>query len=621
MNVLEEEAKDENCDAATESNLRYCVPNKSNLSYCDSFLGDKGCSELMRDFSFSLITNLDLRGNNIGFEGIRCIADMLHTNKTIQILSLEWNVIGSNDAGVGLLAACLEVNSTLKELDIRNNRIGPEGASAVARAMKSNTGLCSIDIRWNEIGTKGGNAFLQSLLNSNKTLCVLKLCGNGVSLNCENQINEFLDRNENPGIALSRSNAKMESIKQKARNEEVENVHRLKNTNEASYSLLKNVDVLKSNNTSILDEDINEAIHAERIIAMELTVRDRDVLIRTANDDIELKDKMIEGLQEELRLKLNHIDSLCTEKKTLQSKIVAQESSLKDNECQMKQLNTKLQATEENLSNRDIAFDLSTNEIKTMQFELQQTKNFIVGLKTSLESSQIEKAKVFNLLEVEKANNSKLSEKLLREELAHENKIDELINTSQSKLAEVESRLKNEIEMRAHDVRNFKREHEAAISEKAKQHALHVTKLQDDFEGQKGILQKQHLDYIQDLEEKHQLELATLNTKHHLELDRECILAAEQAVESALDSAVKSAVTMAVQDMEVEHKHALWKHEQSIQQKYKDEMELKYILWQKERDRLEGEIKTHKNRNSDLKQQHEDEMNKLQDHIQAFFVK
>ena len=78
---------------------------------------------------------------------------------------------------------------TLEELDLRNNKIGPQGVQLLAAALKHNTSLrrlgnfslCQsiIDLRWNSAGLTGARAFVDSL-KSNFTLTEIDLTGNEV---------------------------------------------------------------------------------------------------------------------------------------------------------------------------------------------------------------------------------------------------------------------------------------------------------------------------------------------------------------------------------------------------------------------------------------------------------
>ena len=59
-------------------------------------------------------------------------------------MNLEWNCIGIWDSGVKAVADGLSVNQSLTELDLRNNKIGPQGAQTLALALKHNTTLSKL---------------------------------------------------------------------------------------------------------------------------------------------------------------------------------------------------------------------------------------------------------------------------------------------------------------------------------------------------------------------------------------------------------------------------------------------------------------------------------------------
>lgn len=56
-------------------------------------------------------------------------------------LLLEWNCIGIWESGIHALGDALSINQNLEELDLRNNKIGPNGAVALALGLKHNTRL------------------------------------------------------------------------------------------------------------------------------------------------------------------------------------------------------------------------------------------------------------------------------------------------------------------------------------------------------------------------------------------------------------------------------------------------------------------------------------------------
>lgn len=125
------------------------------------------------------VEHIDLRGNNIRSDGATSIAQLLKVNTSIQTISLEWNCIGIWETGIQSLADALSVNRTLVELDLRNNKIGPQGIRSLSIALKHNTSLKRIDLRWNNAGIIGGRA-LVDMLKWNETVNELDLNGNEI---------------------------------------------------------------------------------------------------------------------------------------------------------------------------------------------------------------------------------------------------------------------------------------------------------------------------------------------------------------------------------------------------------------------------------------------------------
>lgn len=74
------------------------------------------------------VTKLELKANNIGEKGVAQLAALMQENGSIKKLSLEWNCIGLSDIGLATLCQALYHNTTLQELDLRNNQIGGSGA-------------------------------------------------------------------------------------------------------------------------------------------------------------------------------------------------------------------------------------------------------------------------------------------------------------------------------------------------------------------------------------------------------------------------------------------------------------------------------------------------------------
>jgi Ran GTPase-activating protein (RanGAP) involved in mRNA processing and transport len=87
--------------------------------------------------------------------------------------------VGIWENGVKALADSLTINQTLRELDLRNNKIGPQAAQYFSIALKHNTFLRKLDLRWNAVGLTGAKALLDTF-KWNFTLTNVDLTGNDV---------------------------------------------------------------------------------------------------------------------------------------------------------------------------------------------------------------------------------------------------------------------------------------------------------------------------------------------------------------------------------------------------------------------------------------------------------
>lgn len=71
-------------------------------------------------------------------------------------------------------------NSSLTELDLRNNGISTTGGVALGEMLAKNTSLKRIDLRWNSLGASGGRAILDGMQH-NSSVIELTLAGNKVA--------------------------------------------------------------------------------------------------------------------------------------------------------------------------------------------------------------------------------------------------------------------------------------------------------------------------------------------------------------------------------------------------------------------------------------------------------
>jgi len=91
---------------------------------------------------------LELANNKIGNEGASALAEGLQTNTTITVLNLANNKIGNE--GASALAQVLQTNTTITVLDLANNQIGNEGAAALAEVLQTNTTITVLNLVGNE---------------------------------------------------------------------------------------------------------------------------------------------------------------------------------------------------------------------------------------------------------------------------------------------------------------------------------------------------------------------------------------------------------------------------------------------------------------------------------------
>jgi len=96
-----------------------------------------------------------LSGNRLGAEGAAALAPALAANGALTKLSLAQNKL--EEEGTKAICEALEQNTTLKELDISGHRFlgsnieGSAGAKHVAKMLGVNGGLTSIDLRDNQL--------------------------------------------------------------------------------------------------------------------------------------------------------------------------------------------------------------------------------------------------------------------------------------------------------------------------------------------------------------------------------------------------------------------------------------------------------------------------------------
>ncbi|KAL3967252.1 DDRGK domain-containing protein 1 [Sarotherodon galilaeus] len=152
----------------------------TEVSLSDCMLSEEGARVLLSGlFDNTTVKVLDLKGNNLRSSGAEVLGQFLAQNKTLRRLVLEWNALGVWDEAFSLFCSGLASNCVLTQLDLRNNQINHHGASELALALKRNSTLEVLDLRWNNIGLLGGRSMLEALQN-NKSIVQLEMAGNNI---------------------------------------------------------------------------------------------------------------------------------------------------------------------------------------------------------------------------------------------------------------------------------------------------------------------------------------------------------------------------------------------------------------------------------------------------------
>ncbi|XP_053269869.1 leucine-rich repeat-containing protein 45 isoform X4 [Pleuronectes platessa] len=152
----------------------------TDVSLSDCMLSEEGAKVLLTGLcGNTTLKILDLKGNNLKSAGVELLGTLLACNKTLRRLVLEWNALGVWDEAFLSFCQGLASNSMLTQLDLRNNQINHHGASELALALKHNTTLEVLDLRWNNIGLLGGRILLEAL-QKNKRIVQLEVAGNNI---------------------------------------------------------------------------------------------------------------------------------------------------------------------------------------------------------------------------------------------------------------------------------------------------------------------------------------------------------------------------------------------------------------------------------------------------------
>ncbi|XP_047401741.1 leucine-rich repeat-containing protein 45 isoform X4 [Sciurus carolinensis] len=118
----------------------------TELVLSDCMLSEEGTTLLLQGLCANTVMKLlDLKGNNLRAAGAEALGKLLRQNQSIQSLTLEWNNLGTWEDAFATFCGGLAANSTLQQLDLRNNQISHKGAEELALALKGNATLQQLE--------------------------------------------------------------------------------------------------------------------------------------------------------------------------------------------------------------------------------------------------------------------------------------------------------------------------------------------------------------------------------------------------------------------------------------------------------------------------------------------
>ncbi|CCW64430.1 unnamed protein product [Phytomonas sp. EM1] len=151
-----------------------------NLSW--NRIGAKGTRNLMRCFQHNPLCNFILYANQLGDEGVvhLCEALRLHGGKGQGSLNLYRNSVGPR--GAAAVAALLDGNDYLLELDLSSNTLGLRGTQEICRVLTTSTCvLRTLNLADNMIGDDGAKEVARVISANLPTLNRLNVSDNEIN--------------------------------------------------------------------------------------------------------------------------------------------------------------------------------------------------------------------------------------------------------------------------------------------------------------------------------------------------------------------------------------------------------------------------------------------------------
>ncbi|KAF4106990.1 leucine-rich repeat-containing protein 45 [Onychostoma macrolepis] len=346
----------------------------------DCMLSEEGAKLLLNGLcSNTTVKVLHLKGNNMRGTGAEALGQLLVRNNMLRRLVLEWNALGMWEEGFAVFCEGLASNTSLIQLDLRNNQINHQGAAELCIALKRNSILQELDLRWNNMGLLGGRSLLEAM-QQNRSLIKLEMAGNNIPSDTLRAIEQSMSHNAERQSMLGESRSRSQVLSKE--------IQLLKQEKSRQFlSLMETIDRQKgemgrsSRNSSMRLGQLQEALNEQKSSINSLTAKLQmteaalalseqkahdlgELLTRVKLEKAELRDRQSREIKKEQE------DSALREAKLLKEVNSLSEKNL--------QLRNKLEETERRCkTQQDQIFELKqelTNTTAELKLRLAQTE-------------------------------------------------------------------------------------------------------------------------------------------------------------------------------------------------------------------------------------------------------
>lgn len=267
---------------ALRDNEKYTV-----IDLSESYMGDDACTEICNTLTHSSkVKTLILKGGNIHAKGAQAIGKLIRMNRSIETLILEWNEIGMLQNGLNEIAMALQTNDVLTHLDLRNNKVTPEGTAVIASAIRKNRSLTKLDLRWNSIGSAGCKHLAQSL-HDNNTITELPLSGNQIDYKLLQTIEQLLLRNKEIRITHEKERMISEKLQRQMSNITAKQSDTIANLEEEMKTREESTNqILMEKDHDV--ESLKRSLHNERTMSINMDKKLRNIELEKKQKENEL---------------------------------------------------------------------------------------------------------------------------------------------------------------------------------------------------------------------------------------------------------------------------------------------------------------------------------------------